>query len=382
MATSASPSSDADSHRSSSTSSAITSITIQNIGSLVPIKLTTTNYLTWRALFAPIFRRYNLTGLIDGSMAAPPQFLPDASGNCTTTLNPDFVTWFENDQNILIWLNSTLSESLISYTVGVTSARELWAKLESRLATASQSHIHELRSRIRNLSKGESTAAQYLQKIEEIDDALASAGAPVDDSDLISVTLHGLPPEFDLFVDAIQFRLRSTTIDELHSLLLSKEIQLNSRKPLSSAPPFQAFSSSPGILPTPPQAFTAQNFANSTTASRGVDRNSRNYSSNRGNFRSNNNNNQRQFSYRPNQRPTYHNNRGGRHNFQFSSKKVPCQICRQFDHEAWDCPHRMNAHYGVKSSSSAMVANTSTSAPTWIVDSGVTSHMTNSYGNL
>ncbi|CAN6683338.1 unnamed protein product [Malus baccata var. baccata] len=201
-------------------SSNSTSITIQNIGSMVPIKLTTTNYLTWSAFFTPIFRRYNLTGHIDGSIAAPPHFLLDSSGNCT--LNPAYVSLYENDQNILIWLNSTFSESLIPYIVGVNSARDLWAKLESRLATASQSHIHELHSRIRNLTKGNSTDAQYLQQIEAIVDALASAGCSVEDFVLISVTPHGLPPEYDSFVDAIQFRLGSTIIDELHGLLLSK----------------------------------------------------------------------------------------------------------------------------------------------------------------
>ena len=124
-------------------------------------------------------------------MAAPPHFLLDSSGN--RTLNPAYVSWYENDQNILIWLNSTLFESLIPYTVGVNSARDLWMKLESRLATASQSHIHELRSRLCNLTKGNSTAAQYLQQIEAIAEALAGAGSPGDDSDLIFVTLHGLP---------------------------------------------------------------------------------------------------------------------------------------------------------------------------------------------
>ncbi|CAN6553077.1 unnamed protein product [Malus baccata var. baccata] len=297
------------------------SITIQNIGSMVPIKLTTTNYLTWSALFAPILRRYNLTGLIDGSMAAPPKYPLDSSGNRTATLNPAYVTWFENDQNILIWINSTLSDSLIPYTVGVTSARELWAKLESRLATASQSHIHELRSRLRSLVKGELTAAQYLQQIEEIADALASAGAPVEDSDLISVTLHGLPPEFDSFVDAIQFRLGSTTIDELHGLLLSKEIQLNNRKKFVSTAPFQAYNSSAGILPLPapsiPQAFTAQHFSQFSNQGRNVDRNypgpNRGNFQNRGNFRFNNG---RKTYSRNNQRF----NRGARNNSSFTRK--------------------------------------------------------------
>ncbi|XP_068323218.1 uncharacterized protein, partial [Pyrus communis] len=184
---------------------------------MVPIKLTTTSYLTWSALFAPVFRRYNLTGLIDGSMAAPPQFLLDSSGN--RILNLAYVSWYENDQNILIWINSTLSKSLIPYTVGVNLTRELWAKLESRLATASQSRIHELCSHLRNVNKGDSIAAQYLQQNEAIVDALDGAGSPVEDSDLISVR---------------------------------KEIQLaNHKKITSESSSFQALDTFVGILPLP-----------------------------------------------------------------------------------------------------------------------------------
>ncbi|CAN6680188.1 unnamed protein product [Malus baccata var. baccata] len=280
------------SEASNPNSSNSTSITIQNIGSMVPIKLTTTNYLTWSALFAPIFHRYNLTGLIDGSSPAPPQFLTDFSRN--RSLNPAYVAWFENDQNILIWLNSTLSESLIPYTVGVSSARELWAKLESRLATASHSHIHELRSRLRSLTKGDLTTAQYLQRTEEIADALASDGAPVEDSELISVILHGLPPEFDSFVDAIQFRLGSTTMDELHGLLLSKEIQLTNRKQGPSVSSFQAYNTSTGLLPLPvpsiSHGYVAQQSFSSPNQNRGLDRNfTRGNHNSRGNFRQHNN---------------------------------------------------------------------------------------------
>lgn len=58
---------------------------------MVPIKLTTTNYLIWSALFAPIFHHYNLTGIIDGSTAALPKFLLDASRNRISTLNPKYM---------------------------------------------------------------------------------------------------------------------------------------------------------------------------------------------------------------------------------------------------------------------------------------------------
>ena len=361
------------------------SVTIQNIGSLVSIKLTTTNYLTWSALFAPIFRRYNLTRIVEGSVPSPPQFV--TASNNDRILNPHYVTWFENDQNILIWINSTLSDSLIPYTVGVHSSRELWAKLESRLAAASQSHIHKLRSRLRSLTKGDSSAAQFLQQIEAIADALASAEAPIEDSELISDILHGLPPEYDSFVDAIQFRLRSTTIDELHGILLSKEIQLTNRKNMTPVTPFQALHSLSGILPTPSsQALLALHNSNTNFSpshgpyrtnnpGRGSFSNSRNFQS-RGKFRPNN------FRQNYSRQGFQRNNRGGRSNFNFSGKKVPCQICQQFGHEAFDCPHRMNPNFSGHSSPSAMVARTNASSPTWLVDSGASHHMTNSSTNL
>lgn len=146
--------------------------------------------------------------------------------------------------------------------------------------------------------------------------------------------IHSLPPEFDSFVDAIQFQIGSTTIDELHGLLMSKEIQLNNRKKASFATPY---SSSVGIIPTPPntnpssQAFTAQNFSNQGC---GLECNTlnHNYNQNRDNVRNNNNNQRHNYYHNNNQRKNF--NHGGRNNFQCFGKKISCQICKQFDHEA------------------------------------------------
>ncbi|KAJ4954204.1 hypothetical protein NE237_031036 [Protea cynaroides] len=44
---------------------------ISNIASLLPIKLTSTNYLLWKSLFEPIFCGHKLMHLIDGTMPTP-----------------------------------------------------------------------------------------------------------------------------------------------------------------------------------------------------------------------------------------------------------------------------------------------------------------------
>ena len=106
-----------------SSSSSISSITIQNISCMVPTKLKRDNYLVWKALFAPIFRRYKLIDIVDGSELSPPPYLLDQNGRTTGIPNPAYEAWFEKDQNFLFWLNSTLSKEIIMFTVGVTSSR-------------------------------------------------------------------------------------------------------------------------------------------------------------------------------------------------------------------------------------------------------------------
>ncbi|KAM1997822.1 hypothetical protein ACFX15_030613 [Malus domestica] len=363
-------------------SNSYASLTIQNIGSMVPIKLRRSNYLPWCALFAPILRRYKLLGLIDGTEPCPAPFLPDRS------INPAFESWYEKDQNLLIWFNSTLSEEVIPFTVGVSSSRDLWLKLEQRFSGVSDAHIHQLRSRLQCIQKNSQSMADYLQQIKEISDSLTAAGASISDRDLIAATLAGLPDEFESFIDSIMLRLSSTSLDELHGLLLTKELSMNRRKQLaSSAPtePFHALSvhASPPLLPTPPQAFAAQQppLHNSSRYNSYRGRNNR-FSNNRG--------------HRGNHRGNYtHGFTSGSNRGQHSSSRGSfslgarnsCQICGNTSHEAIDCFDRMNPDISGKIPPAKLAAmcahyHAKSSSPSWLIDSGATSHITNDISNI
>lgn len=58
--------------------------------------------------------------------------------------------------------------------------------------------------------------------------------------------------------------LSSTSLDELHGLLLNKELSMNRRKKAvssSNVEPFHALyvQAQPSLIPTPPQAYAVQN---------------------------------------------------------------------------------------------------------------------------
>ena len=59
---------------------------------------------------------------------------------------------------------------------------------------------------------------------------------PVSYDDLVLHVLHGLPPEYDLIIAAIQARDSSISLAELHKKLLDFEAHLNRNKLPSMVP--------------------------------------------------------------------------------------------------------------------------------------------------
>jgi large exoprotein involved in heme utilization and adhesion len=75
-----------------SDSSNTTLVTI-NVIAQAPMKLNSTNYLSWRLQFQTLFIGYDLQGYIDGTKPCPSQYLTTNTDNPTTqTLNPEYHT--------------------------------------------------------------------------------------------------------------------------------------------------------------------------------------------------------------------------------------------------------------------------------------------------
>lgn len=124
--------------------------------------------ITCRSLFIPVLKRFRIVNATD---MCPPQFVVDSSG-------------------------------------------------------ASRTHIHSLRSKIQTIYKGDSSMTDYLNSLNEISDKLAATGDSISEPDLVAYMLSGLSDEYDFFVDSIETRTEVVNADELHGLLLSKEISL------------------------------------------------------------------------------------------------------------------------------------------------------------
>ncbi|KAM1547500.1 uncharacterized protein [Malus domestica] len=166
----------------------IGSISIENVAGMIPTKLNRQNYITWRNLFIPVLKCFKLLGLVNGDDLCPSEFVLNSSGS--RVFNPLYETWYPND------------------------------------------------------SEGDSSMIDYLNSIKDISDKLTAGGEPISEYDLVAYILSGLPDDYESFVNSIETRNESVTADELHGLLLTKEISLQKRKTrasFSSTAPFHAY---------------------------------------------------------------------------------------------------------------------------------------------
>ncbi|KAL9437377.1 hypothetical protein AB3S75_023271 [Citrus x aurantiifolia] len=87
------------------------------------------------------------------------------------------------------------------------------------------------------LSCGSSSVADYLGSIKTIVDALALAGAPLDNTKLVIHALNGLNPKLKEIDVAIRARDTVISFEELHDKLVEYESFLQCEEGQSSSPP-------------------------------------------------------------------------------------------------------------------------------------------------
>lgn len=225
------------------------------------IKLTATNYLSWRMQIEAILVGHDLFQFVDGYFASPPSTIIQ---NDTTITNPDFSYWTRQDKLICGALVGTLSASLLPLVSQAKSSHHFWDILHKTYATPSRGHIKQLKDQLTRITKSDKTITEYVQAIKACADQLAALGKPQEHEDLIDRVLAGLDESYQSVIDSVNARDVPISFEELHEKLINKELVLLQNKPQTSLP-VTAFhissrnqnrtfhrTSTAGILATPP----------------------------------------------------------------------------------------------------------------------------------
>ncbi|KAE8674326.1 hypothetical protein F3Y22_tig00111758pilonHSYRG00069 [Hibiscus syriacus] len=203
-------------------------ITIHN-----SIKLTSTNYLSWKTQVEAILIGYDLQKFIDGSHPAPP---PTITANNVISINPAYQTWLRQDKLLFGALVGTLSPSLIPLITQFKTSYEAWQVLANTYARPSRGQIKQLKDHLKNNTKGSQSITDYMQSIKIRADELATLGKPLDHEDLIEKVLEGLDENYQSIIDSVNGRDSTISFVELHEKLINKELSLLNKTSPSPLP--------------------------------------------------------------------------------------------------------------------------------------------------
>lgn len=139
------------------------------------MKLTSSNYISWRAQFHSFLFGYDLLGYINETS---PSLEPFIIENNTSIQNPSYTLWKIQDQLILHAILASLSEAIISFVSSATTTRGAWDCLVRRFANRSRSRIMYLKGRFTSITQGIKPVSEYLYTFKGICDELALIGVP------------------------------------------------------------------------------------------------------------------------------------------------------------------------------------------------------------
>jgi len=185
-----------------------------NLGAPPTEKHARGNYLLWKAQVMPALRGAQVTGLLDGSDAAPPKTIEVTKADKTTAieLNPLYGPWLSKDQQVLSYLLNSLTQEILAQVIGKDSTFDLWTALTTLFAAQSQSRITNLRMAISNTKKGNMSSNAFIAKMKNLGDVLAAAERPVTDPEMVDYILAGLDRDYDPIVAAVGAIKNSITV--------------------------------------------------------------------------------------------------------------------------------------------------------------------------
>jgi gag-polypeptide of LTR copia-type len=104
----------------------------------------------------------------------------------------------QQDQLLLVWLLSSISESVVSQVIHCTTSSELWHELTVHFSSQSLVSVMDLKMQIHSLQKGHLSMQAYFDQKRSLVDRLRMIGCPVSDADLqlfilMDLTLNMIP---------------------------------------------------------------------------------------------------------------------------------------------------------------------------------------------
>jgi hypothetical protein len=375
----------------SSTSFSLSTSNLHHLIAVVSVKLNSTNYLIWRMQIFPLIQSLKLIDHL--TKEAPAAMKVQESGE--PILNPKYEEWQQVDLLLRSWVTGTLSEEALGHVVGMNTAREVWECLEAKYLQATKERELQLRRQLQMPKKDSVSLDIYLRNFKSICDSLAAIQKPVSDEDKTIQLSHCLGKKYDVFVTTMLSKPPFPTFNQFVTALQNYAMRFEGTDTDDKG----------GSTQNHNFAFVTHRGGGGRGRGRGRHSGPQFHSRGRGfgpasHHHHSSGRGQDPPQFHPSTPPIHGSGPAPQNgqqqqlsnmshmssNNQNSPNSNTCQICGRMGHSALKCWYRYDYAYEANENISQALACTTLSDShddtRWYTDTGATSHMTSTSGNL
>uniref|UniRef100_A0A2N9FTN5 Integrase catalytic domain-containing protein n=1 Tax=Fagus sylvatica TaxID=28930 RepID=A0A2N9FTN5_FAGSY len=375
----------------SSTSFSLSTSNLHHLIAVVSVKLNSTNYLIWRMQIFPLIQSLKLMDHL--TKEAPAAMKVQESGE--PILNPKYEEWQQVDLLLRSWVTGTLSEEALGHVVGMNTAREVWECLEAKYLQATKERELQLRRQLQMPKKDSVSLDIYLRNFKSICDSLAAIQKPVSDEDKTIQLSHCLGKKYDVFVTTMLSKPPFPTFNQFVTALQNYAMRFEGTDTDDKG----------GSTQNHNFAFVTHRGGGGRGRGRGRHSGPQFHSRGRGfgpasHHHHSSGRGQDPPQFHPSTPPIHGSGPAPQNgqqqqlsnmshmssNNQNSPNSNTCQICGRMGHSALKCWYRYDYAYEANENISQALACTTLSDShddtRWYTDTGATSHMTSTSGNL
>ena len=141
-------------------------------------------------------------------------------------INPEYKLWQRQDQLLVSWLFSSMTEGVLARMVKCESAAQVWSTIQIYFAAQIRAKVSQFKSQLQRTKKNDLSMNEYLLKIRKLVDLLNLVGNEISVKDHVESICEGLTEEYETFVVSTIARNDEFTVEEIEALLLSHEARI------------------------------------------------------------------------------------------------------------------------------------------------------------
>lgn len=201
----------------------------------ISIKLDNKNYLFWKQQVMPTICGHELEKFIAGPRFWRQKY-DSAEKEVVDEISKEYQLWKKQDQLLISWLLSSMSETMLTRVVGCDKAYHIWDRVQEFFLSQTRAKVRQFKMELRYTKKaGDKTMSEYTLRIKSLVDALINIRCNIIASKHTQEIFEGLGGEYDLFICSINSRLEPYTMSEIEALLLAQEVRFEKHIKIASS---------------------------------------------------------------------------------------------------------------------------------------------------